>query len=314
MVSGHDKVFDFLYSLDPTFLPEPYQEEAASMQTMWCPNMAARIYTIDPNLVPLDRLYQHACALQYEEMMSWTKKKMWEVDCTKMGPAEANLKSAIDLREWQVVRWVVESDLTLVPSMKMITLDKKDMDIKIPEIEHSHRTEFLILLEFLYKQTGNVDYLPTVDELLDQPIQYVQWLYLVDPKRLSSKDLRKLCVSRTVGLDVVKWASECVDENFVNFEMANVAAVAGNISVLEWIVQHDPLAFPSKAAIKARLFGTIDVDLLIWTYFKRPEYLPLWEQLERHGYCEKVPEIMPKLQIFQERQKELKSDDGCISQ
>ncbi|PJF19556.1 hypothetical protein PSACC_00628, partial [Paramicrosporidium saccamoebae] len=78
MVYGHAKVFDFCYSLDPTFLPEPYMEEIADFKTIWHLDMAAKIYAISPELVSLEKLCQHALALHHHELAAWAKKTIFE--------------------------------------------------------------------------------------------------------------------------------------------------------------------------------------------------------------------------------------------
>jgi hypothetical protein len=48
LIRGHVKVFNFLHSLDATFLPESYEEWEVHHDALWHHDMVVRIYEIDP--------------------------------------------------------------------------------------------------------------------------------------------------------------------------------------------------------------------------------------------------------------------------
>jgi hypothetical protein len=302
MTKGHAEVLEFLCSIDPTFLPEPYQESRPCEQTIWHHEIAALVYDINPSLIPLERLYRHAFALGYRELVYWTRTKIRETDNKSFKPSVDDLSHAVGSCDWPFVHWVVQNAPNLHSGIvQRIILWGKHYCFFY---DSSKRTEIVMFLKCLFEQTADSALLPTVDDLRDQPIEYVTWVCQVNPSHLSRQALVSLCTSHTVGLELVKWIADNMQIDLADCEMASAAARAGNVSVLNWVATKNPSVFISKECIKEGM-GNVDRDetILIWALFNAPTCLPEWEFLDERGYQSVFPEIFMQVKLYQEGQK-----------
>ncbi|PJF16551.1 hypothetical protein PSACC_03637 [Paramicrosporidium saccamoebae] len=162
-----------------------------------------------------------------------------------------------------------------------------------------------MFLRYLYDMKPTREYLPTVDELRDLPVEYVEWVHGQDANHLSTTDLIALCASRRASFDIHEWVYDSMHVKFKYSEMANEAAKVGNVVALKWIIERDPLAFPSKRYILTGLKGMHrDIELLTWVYNSGLAHLPNWESLEMLGYHLEAPEIVQELKMYQEEQRQ----------
>jgi hypothetical protein len=245
MARGHAKMFTFLYQIDPRFLPEPYHAEKAELDTMWCVNMIARLYDIDPALVPLMLLYRHAMELDMKGTAFWLKTKMRETWGNGVVLTAGDVDFVVASEDWAFVRLIAEKDPTLRPSGKTIRSLVKDVYIDyFYKLERN--AEFWHLVAYLYEQTKSCEYLPTAKELRHQSVERVKWAHSLNGNYLSRKDFMKLCVFGLTGTEIIKWIAEFVHADIACTEMANMAAKYKKFVLLNWIITKNPLALPVR--------------------------------------------------------------------
>jgi hypothetical protein len=302
MIKGYKGVFEFLHFYDKELLPEPYCEKRENERTMWHYNMIPKLYYIAPERVPLELLYLHAMRLCHRKTVVWTSGKIQQDIGKTVPPTDENLRRAIARCSWSLVRWILEKVPTMLPSGG--TIRSLMMNHFRIYNERKNRIKFVLFLRYLYNWKPICEYLPTVDELRDLPVEFVQWVHGQNADYLSTADLMALCASRKVGIDIYEWVCDGLHMELNYSKMANEAAKVGNISALKWIIARDPAAFPSKQAILARLKNRYgDLELLNWVYSSGLERLPNWESLELLNYHLDAPEIMQELKAYQEEQR-----------
>jgi hypothetical protein len=300
MNRGHVKVFEFLYSLDKSFLPAAYCENHSCRLTMWHYTMIVRLYEIDSKLVPLVLLYRHAVELKNYKVALWTGSKIYETT-DKVIVTEDDIDGAIDYKAWLFVLWGVKYDPRLIPRRGKLSL--KTNGSNFPNMPKTQR-ELIVLLDYLYTLTSRREYLPTVDELRNQPIEYVHNAYFVDPPYLDEKDLVTICSFKATGTEIHEWLSG-LGINVATVEMANMAAWIGNIEALYWINEQSPEAFPSQEYIERGLKfpeGRRRAKLVKWVFDIRPEKVPFWWFLDLWGYQFLAPQTLREVKDYQERQ------------
>ncbi|PJF19087.1 hypothetical protein PSACC_01096 [Paramicrosporidium saccamoebae] len=152
--------------------------------------------------------------------------------------------------------------------------------------------------------TKEEQYLPTTEELRNQPVEFIQHIHFHQPNHLSHQDFMELCKSKRIGADIHKWLLTKLGINVANLEMANAAARIGNIEALDWIVKQNPEVFPSRAYIKDGLcfmWGCRATELLEWLFNQRPGAIPDWKHLQEWNYPVVAPEMFLRVKNYQER-------------
>jgi hypothetical protein len=297
IIKGYVDMFKFLNFHDKEFLPEPYHEEKADRETMWHYTMVVVLYSIDPELVPLELLYRHAMRLCRQKLTIWTNGKIQKDMGKTILPTGEDLERAIGKCAWSLARWIIEGQPTLCPSGGAIRNWMED-NIRIYNTSQS-RIKFLMFLRYLYSLRPTREYLPTAGELQNLPVEYVQWVYDQDTDYLSNTDLIELCSAKRTGFDLHEWVYDIMKIEFDYFEMANKAARVGNVDALKWITMRDSSVFPSKESIVFGLKGRNNtIQLLKWVFSTRPDHLPDWNCLKR--FFGQTPELMEQIKDYQE--------------
>ncbi|PJF18906.1 hypothetical protein PSACC_01279 [Paramicrosporidium saccamoebae] len=299
MVRGFVKVFEFLYRHNKEFLPEAYQETEAHWDTIWHHDMIVKLYGIAPKLVPLELLYRHSIELKKYQAALWTGKQIYKTKGDIIFTAE-DFNTAIGHEAWPFVTWAVEKQPQLLPSRETIDSWRPGWGINM-EV----RREFLALLDYLYGKTKDRWYMPTVEDLKNQPAECIQSVYFHDPGHFTDQDLLKLCASKETGTDIHEWLSGALGMDVANSEMAGAAASMGNIEALDWITEKNPEAFPSKDFLQ-RLFRVSryfrkSMELVLWVFVKRPELLPDWKYIQRWTSFGESLVILERVKDYQER-------------
>ncbi|PJF20005.1 hypothetical protein PSACC_00148 [Paramicrosporidium saccamoebae] len=149
--------------------------------------------------------------------------------------------------------------------------------------------------------------MPTVDELKNQPVEYIQSVYFHDPGRFTAQDLLELCASKKTGIDIHEWLSGALGMDVANLEMAGAAVRTGNIKALDWIIEKNPDAFPSKNSlldgIRTSFYSTKATELVLWIFAKRPELLPDWERLQSLGSYNISLAMVERVKDYQRRKE-----------
>ncbi|PJF16655.1 hypothetical protein PSACC_03533 [Paramicrosporidium saccamoebae] len=168
------------------------------------------------------------------------------------------------------------------------------------------KRDFLALLDYLYGKTKDRRYMPTVEELENQPVGYIQRAYSHNAEHFTDQDLLKLCVSKETGTDIHEWLFGTLGMTSVTtLEMANKAASIGNVEALDWIIGKNPEAFPSEDSIVSGMNSLSlnfkrKTELAMWLFDKRPELIPAWERLKGLGYYGVSSVMLQKVKDYQE--------------
>ncbi|PJF18657.1 hypothetical protein PSACC_01488 [Paramicrosporidium saccamoebae] len=308
MVGGHVGVFGFLNSLDPNFLPERYQASVADIATMWHHDMIVVVYYLKPELVPLKLLYRHAMKLCVHSVVIWTGNKIYETT-KKIPKLTANdLDHALHSCAWLLVEWIVKKDQSLLPDRKQVTVAMKANCSRT----RKDMADFLTLLRSLYELANrDSQYLPTYDEMYDQPVEYVQWVHSQNPGHLSQSALIMLCKAKSDTAQFHEWISRDLSINVATSEMASAAANIGNVKALSWIIDKNPDAAPSRESVQAGLKVYKNTELLLYVHSTRPEHVPDVEFLVEHGYHKVAPGTVQRMRNFQSEQRNPLRDTLC---
>jgi hypothetical protein len=194
LVDGHADVLEFLQSQDKNFFPGPYQASAASKDTMWHFNIIVKLFRIDPNLIPLGKIYRHALELQNLDTVAWARSVIQESNCKEFQPTLEGVRHSIDANNGLFVLWIVEKDPTVFVDRDLIGAilkrniwfrdlrwTKEDLLLSLEELSKASDKDqrwtekaLLTSLKDLYKASGkDKRYLPTVDELRNRSLDGV---------------------------------------------------------------------------------------------------------------------------------------------
>ncbi|PJF18764.1 hypothetical protein PSACC_01422 [Paramicrosporidium saccamoebae] len=164
------------------------------------------------------------------------------------------------------------------------------------------RTDYLVLLRAAYYDTMDRTFLPTVDELRNQPLEFVEWLNRVNRLLLPDKSLMSLCASMRAGAELHEWVSSYKQVDVATCDMACKAAEIGNVDALKWINEKNPEAIPGVSAIRTRLESRPDDSALLeWALQKVPRLLPDHKRLIDFGCDRHAPELVQKVKDYQTR-------------
>jgi hypothetical protein len=192
-----------------------------------------------------------------------------------------HLDLAVKRREWSVALWIMEKNAQLPIPRKESILHTKRISYVYRPWELEKRARFLNFLSYLYEQTNDEYYLPTVGDLDGQPVKYVEEACGRCPHHLSCDDLIKLCKRRAESTDLYVFVSK-LGLKVDTAEMAEAALQVRNIEVLDWFLRTNPSKLPSNVAFQTALSpdGPIQKSkLLDWVFEKLPHLLPEWESL-----------------------------------